>query len=174
MGMGEDVISEFKSKVDRTLEDLRKDLSKIRTGRAHAGVLDGVSVDYYGTRSPLNAVASISIPDARLIVIKPFDKSQIATIVQTVAEAPEGGVLFHCAAGRDRTGLMAALMLAVAKVPAPTIVADYILSFSTSAETMEATLSYLDIAEGGVEEFLRTAGVTQQGIERLRHRLRDE
>jgi ribosome recycling factor len=88
--MGDDVIAEFKGRVDSTLEDLRKDMAKIRTGRASAGILDGVMVDYYGTKSPLNAVATINVPDARLIVLKPFDKSQIPTIEKALNEAQIG------------------------------------------------------------------------------------
>jgi protein-tyrosine phosphatase len=98
---------------------------------------------------------------------------QIAAIIQTAADASEGGVLVHCAAGRDRTGLIVALLLGIAGVSAPTIVADYILSFSTTAEAMETTLSYLESAYGGVEAYLRAAGVTKHGIARLRSRLRE-
>lgn len=102
------------------------------------------------------------------------NQTQIAAIVQTAADAPAGGVLVHCAAGRDRTGLISALLLAIAGVPAPTIVADYLLSFSTTAEAMEATLSYLESAYGGIEPYLRATGATDQGIARLRNRLRVE
>lgn len=102
------------------------------------------------------------------------NQAQIAAIMRTIATAPDGGVLIHCAAGRDRTGLIAALLLAVAKVPAPTVVADYILSVSTVAETMEATLSHLESVYGGVEAYLRDAGVTEQEIARLHSRLCDE
>jgi ribosome recycling factor len=90
MGMGDDVVEEFKGRVDKTLEDLRRELSKIRTGRANAAMLDGVLVEYYGTRSPLNQVASINIPDARLLLIKPFDKSQIPAIEKAINEAQVG------------------------------------------------------------------------------------
>jgi protein tyrosine/serine phosphatase len=98
-------------------------------------------------------------------------QSQIAAIMRTVADAPDGGVLVHCTVGRDRTGLVAALLLAIAGVPAPTIVADYLLSFSTVAETMEATLGYLERVHQGVEAYLHAAGVTAQEIACLRHRL---
>ncbi len=104
----------------------------------------------------------------------PVPASEVEEIVQEVAEAPEGGVLIHCAAGRDRTGLIAALLLAVARVPTPTIVAYYILSFSTNAETMEATLGFLAISYGGVDQYLRDSGVTEEQITRLRQRLRYE
>jgi protein tyrosine/serine phosphatase len=98
-------------------------------------------------------------------------RDRIAEIMRAVGEAPEGGVLVHCAAGRDRTGLISALLLAVARVPAPTIVADYILSFSTNAETMEETLGHLEIAYGGVEQYLIDARMHPEEIERVRARL---
>jgi protein-tyrosine phosphatase len=101
-------------------------------------------------------------------------QAQIAAIMRAIAEAPEGGILFHCHAGRDRTGLIAALLLALVGVPAETITADYVLSFSTLAETMDATLSHLESAYGGVAEYLRAAGVTEQEISHIRDRLRDE
>ena len=90
MGMGEDVIAEFRTRIGNTLEALRKDLSKIRTGRAHAGMLEGVTVDYYGTKNPLNAMATIQIPEARLIVLKPFDKGAIPAIEKGLNEAQIG------------------------------------------------------------------------------------
>jgi protein-tyrosine phosphatase len=101
-------------------------------------------------------------------------QDQIAAVMRAIAEAPEGGILFHCHAGRDRTGLIAALLLALAGVPPATITADYALSFSAVAETMDATLAHLESAYGGVEQYLRTAGVTEQEIARIRNRLRDE
>lgn len=101
-------------------------------------------------------------------------QDQIAAVMRAIAEAPEGGILFHCHAGRDRTGLIAALLLALAGVPAATITADYALSFSALAETMDATLAHLESVYGGVERYLRAAGVTEQEIACIRHRLRDE
>jgi protein-tyrosine phosphatase len=101
-------------------------------------------------------------------------QSQIAAVMRAIADAPEGGVLFHCHAGRDRTGLIAALLLALAGVPAPAITADYALSFSAVAETMDATLAHLESDYGGVESYLRAAGVTAGDIVRIRCRLREE
>ncbi|MGI8856558.1 MAG: tyrosine-protein phosphatase [Thermomicrobiales bacterium] len=101
-------------------------------------------------------------------------QSQIAAVMRAIAGAPEGGILFHCHAGRDRTGLIAALLLAVADVPAAVITADYALSFSAVAETMDATLAHLEDVYGGVEGYLRTADVTESEIARIRNRLRDD
>ena len=76
----EDVVKELKARIERTLEDLRKDLSRIRTGRANLSLLDGIRVDYYGTSTPLSGVASLSVPEPRLITIKPWDRSQLKQI----------------------------------------------------------------------------------------------
>lgn len=97
---------------------------------------------------------------------------QIAAIIRTIADAPDGGVLFHCHAGRDRTGLIAALLLGVAGVPHETIVADYALSFNAVAETMAATLTHIESAYGGVDAYLRAAGVTEEESTRIDRRLR--
>src|SRR5690606_37967425 len=87
---GAAIISEFKKRVEKTLADLRRELSKIRTGRASASMLDGIQVDSYGMKMPLNAVATITVADARTIVLKPFDKSQIGAIEKAILESDIG------------------------------------------------------------------------------------
>lgn len=101
------------------------------------------------------------------------NREQIAAIMRAVADAPEGGVLIHCSAGRDRTGLIAALLLAAADVPADAIVADYARSFTAIPAAMEATLVHLDQEYGGVPAYLRDVGLSHDTITRLR-RLRGE
>jgi len=87
---GEDIITSFKDRVEKTLDDLRRELGKIRTGRANASVLEGIQVDSYGSRMPLNGVATVTVPDARTIVIKPFDRTQIPQIEKAINEAGVG------------------------------------------------------------------------------------
>lgn len=99
---------------------------------------------------------------------------QIAAIMRAIARAPEGGVLFHCHAGRDRTGLIAALLLAIAGVPAAAITEDYAISFATVAETMEVTLAHLEQTYGGAGAYLRAAGVADDEIAGIRRRLHAE
>ena len=77
---------ELKARIDKTLDDLRKDLSRIRTGRASLALLDGIRVDYYGTATPLSGVASLSVPEPRLITIKPWDPSQLKEIEKAITE----------------------------------------------------------------------------------------
>ena len=90
MGIAEDVVADLKSGIDKTLEDLKRDLSTVRTGRANPAILDSVRVDYYGTPTPLNGVANISVVDARLIVVKPWDRSSIPAIEKAIFHADIG------------------------------------------------------------------------------------
>jgi ribosome recycling factor len=75
---------EAKLKMDKSLNLLTQELSKLRTGRASPALLDGVKVEYYGSVLPLNQVASISIPEPRLIVIQPWDKQALESIEKAI------------------------------------------------------------------------------------------
>ena len=86
----DDVLSQLKSRIDKTLDDLRKDLTKVRTGRASTSLLDGIRVDFYGTPTPLNGVASVNAPEPRLITIKPWDKGVLKEIEKALREANLG------------------------------------------------------------------------------------
>lgn len=126
-------------------------------------------------------------------------RARVGTVIQTVADAPEGGVLVHCFAGKDRTGIVVALLLAVAGVARATIAADYALSdaylqplydellaamddaaererhaqhyFKAVPEAILAVLDHLDTHHGGVVPFLLSAGVTEAQIARIKDRL---
>lgn len=78
------------SKMEKTLSSLKDEFNTIRTGRASAAIFDKVRVDYYGNKSPLNQVAQISIPEARTVVISPFDKSLISEIEKAIQVADLG------------------------------------------------------------------------------------
>lgn len=88
--MTDAVIKGLKEGIDKSIEDLKKELSRIRTGRANTSMLEGVRVNYYGTATPLNGVASINVPEPRLITIKPYDKSAIKDIEKAINEANLG------------------------------------------------------------------------------------
>ncbi|MEK6606995.1 MAG: ribosome recycling factor [Myxococcota bacterium] len=88
--MLDDVLGDLKGNMDKAIESLKRDLTKVRTGRANLAILDGVRVDYYGTMSPLNQVASLQVADPRLIVIKPWEKSMCPVIERTVRQADLG------------------------------------------------------------------------------------
>jgi ribosome recycling factor len=85
-----DVLKDLQANLDKGLEAMKKDLGKVRTGRANVSILDGLRVDYYGTPTPLNQVASLNVPDPRLITIKPWEKSLIPEIEKTIRSAQLG------------------------------------------------------------------------------------
>lgn len=82
--MPETIILMGEERMEKTIESLKKDLSIIRTGRANPAVLNDVRVNYYGVPTPINQMASISVPEAQLIVIKPFDKSQLKEVEKAI------------------------------------------------------------------------------------------
>jgi len=77
-------------KMDKSVESFKLDLAKVRTGRAHTGLLDHVRVDYYGTPTPINQVAKIILLDARTIGVTPFEKKLIPTIEKGIRESDLG------------------------------------------------------------------------------------
>ena len=78
------------SRMEKTVNALKEEYNSIRTGRASAYIFDKVRVDYYGTPTPLNQVGTISIPEARMIVVSPFDKSLIGAIEKAIQKAELG------------------------------------------------------------------------------------
>src|SRR5687768_3043975 len=74
----------------RAIEAFQRDLSRVRTGRANLSLLDGIKVDYYGTPTPLNQVASLNVADARLITIKPWEKTMIPVIEKAIRSSDLG------------------------------------------------------------------------------------
>jgi ribosome recycling factor len=74
----------------KTLETLKADLGKVRTGRAHTGLLDHVMVDYYGTPTPINGVANVTLLDARTIGVTPWDKKMVAVVDKAIRESDLG------------------------------------------------------------------------------------
>ncbi len=77
-------------RMQKTLETLKNDLSKIRTGRAHIGLLDHVQVDYYGSMVPVNQVANVTLGDARTINVQPYEKSMIAAVEKAIRDGDLG------------------------------------------------------------------------------------
>ena len=78
------ILDEAKSAMDKTVQSLKKDVQRVRTGRASTALLDGVMVDYYDTPTPLNQLANLTTPDPRLIVISPYDKSATQGIEKAI------------------------------------------------------------------------------------------
>jgi len=88
--MPKETIQQMKKQMEEILESTAKELSGIRTGRATMSLLDGVTVENYGSKSPISQVASISIPEARLMVIQPWDKSKLSDIERAILKADLG------------------------------------------------------------------------------------
>ena len=76
--------------IEKAHEALKRELAKIRAGRANPAILDGVRIDYYGSPTPLKQLASISVPEARMIILKPFDRTQMQAIEKAIMEAQLG------------------------------------------------------------------------------------
>ena len=84
------VIKECEAKMKKSIVTLQKELGKVRTGRASLALLDDIRVDYYGTATPLNQVATLSVPESRLIVIQPWDNSIIGEIEKAILRSELG------------------------------------------------------------------------------------
>jgi len=88
--MVEDIISDAKNRMLKSLESLKTDMAKIRTGRAHPSLLEQVKVKYYGSDTPLNQVASVNVVDARTLGINAYDKGSIPDIEKAIMNANLG------------------------------------------------------------------------------------
>ena len=85
-----EILQEAEEKMGKTVEVLKKDLASLRAGRANPALLDKIQVDYYGVPTPINQMANISAPEARLLVIQPWDKSTIASIEKAILKSDLG------------------------------------------------------------------------------------
>jgi ribosome recycling factor len=88
--MKEEILSEMRDKMENSLDALKKEFKRIRTGRASTALLDGIKVDCYETQMPLEQVASLSVPESRLITIKPWDQSIIGEIEKSILKSELG------------------------------------------------------------------------------------
>ena len=86
----EDFLADCVRRMDKSIETTRTEFNSVRTGRASAALLDRITIDYYGTPTPLNNMASISVPEARLLSIQPYDASQIRAIEKAILESDLG------------------------------------------------------------------------------------
>ncbi len=88
--MANEVMKDADVRMDKAIEAFKRDLSRIRTGRASPALLEGIKVDYYGTAMPLNQVASISVPESRLITIQPWDANVLPEIEKAILKSDLG------------------------------------------------------------------------------------
>ena len=88
--MTNDVIKSAEDRLNKTLDALKKDYGTLRAGRAAPSLLDKVTVDYYGTATPVNQIANVTIPEPRMIMIKPYDKSSLKEIEKAIQKSDLG------------------------------------------------------------------------------------
>lgn len=88
--MKDEIFSETREKMNKSVDALKKDFRRIRTGRASASLLEGIKVDCYETRMPIDQVASISVPESRLIMIQPWDQTIISNIEKSILKSELG------------------------------------------------------------------------------------
>lgn len=86
----DEIMLEITDKMDKSIENLEKKFATVRTGRANPSSLDGVVVEYYGSMTPLKQLATISVPEARQLLIKPFDKSCLSAIEKAILNSNLG------------------------------------------------------------------------------------
>ncbi len=84
------LVKEVETKMTAALDTLGRDFATVRTGRAAAGILDGIRVDYYGTPTPVNQMASVTVPDARTLVIQPWEAAQLKAIEKAIVASDLG------------------------------------------------------------------------------------
>lgn len=191
----------------RTIVDLRRRNELVLDPNPFASSTDGdAGVTYlnlpFGKGATNAAIAAVHTAQSPLVLYPlalEHYQTGIARTIGAIATATEGGVLFHCHAGKDRTGIVAALLLSLANVPRDTIIADYVISaealrphdeallstdqdpealrqnlaqWDAKAETMQVMLDYLDQEHGGVEHYLLDAGLEPTALTLIQRRFR--
>ena len=87
-----EVLESTRQDMEKTVAAFRKELSHVRTGRAHTALLEGITVDYYGARTPLNQLATLSAPEPTLLIVQPYDKSVIGAIEKAIQSSTSGSI----------------------------------------------------------------------------------
>src|SRR6478752_7525618 len=90
MATAEDFIADASTRMDKSVEHARNEFNTVRTGRASSGLLDRVTIDYYGTPTPLKQLATVNVPEPRMLTIQPFDPSSIKSIEKAIQESDLG------------------------------------------------------------------------------------
>ncbi|MBN1992792.1 MAG: ribosome recycling factor [Anaerolineae bacterium] len=135
-----DVLAEAKDGMEKSIESLQHDLASLRTGRASAGLVNKLVVDYYGTPTSLQEVASISVPEAQLIAIRPYDPTALKAIERAILQSDLGLT-------PNNDGKLIRL-----QIPTLTEERRRELSKSVSKRVEEAKVSIRNIRRGGLED----------------------
>ena len=85
-----DTFTQLRTRMEKAVEDFRKEMASVRTGRASVHMLDGVTVDYYGTMTPLNQMGNVSAPEPQMITVQPWDISQLSAIEKAIRSSDLG------------------------------------------------------------------------------------
>ena len=88
--MTDEVLANIKQEMEQTVTAMKRDMTRTRTGRASTGLLEGLTVEYYGAKTPLNQLASLSAPEPRLLVIQPFDRTALTEIERSIMQSDLG------------------------------------------------------------------------------------
>lgn len=88
--MIEEIIADAETRMGKSVESLRTELTKIRTGRAHPSLLDQIAVDYYGTETPINQVANVTVEDSRTLAVAPWEKQMVAVVEKAIINSGLG------------------------------------------------------------------------------------
>ncbi len=88
--MVNELIEDMKTDMQTSVDAMKQNFVKVRTGRASIGIMDGIMVDYYGTQTPLNQLATLAVPEARLITIQPWDKGALSCIEKAIMKSELG------------------------------------------------------------------------------------
>ncbi len=88
--MIDDVLKDLQQATEKAHDALKRELSKLRTGRAHPGLLESIKVDYYGTQTPVAQMATVSVPEARMLTVKPWDRSTLQLVEKAIRESNLG------------------------------------------------------------------------------------
>lgn len=139
-----EIVGDMKATIDKTMDALKKQLAAIRTGRAHVSLLDSIKIDYYGTPTALAQVSTITIPDARSLAVKPWEKGLQKTIEKAIMEA--------------NLGLTAVTDGDIVRVPVPSLTEERRREFCKQAKTRaeEAKLATRN-ARRDANEMLKSA-----------------
>ncbi len=85
-----EIIADAADRMGKSVESLKHELTKLRTGRAHTSLLDHITVEYYGSEVPLNQVASVSVPDARTLLVAPWEKNMVQAVEKAIMSSDLG------------------------------------------------------------------------------------
>lgn len=90
MAASDDVLSDLRKQMEETLVAMRREMARTRTGRASTALLEGITVEYYGAKTPLNQLATLNAPEPRLLVVQPFDRSVLHDIERAILQSDLG------------------------------------------------------------------------------------